>query len=163
MLDTHESSLTADTVMITGPGQPERCMLPGDPRVLSIAQFWHRARSTTESSPRMWPSSAAGETAASMLNELFHHRISTITAISPQATLFTRGEGFFENSLFSDPAGWRSLALAERRDVDCPHRPRGFLGAGSGVAACRRKNQASARARRPRGRPRQPNLDHAEH
>lgn len=57
-----------------------------------------------------------GETAAAILNELFHHRVSTITAISPQATLFTRGEGYFENSLFSDPANWRSLTPAERRD-----------------------------------------------
>ena len=32
-----------------------------------------------------------GETAASMLNELFRHRVSTITVISPQVTLFTRG------------------------------------------------------------------------
>jgi hypothetical protein len=32
-----------------------------------------------------------------MLNELFRHRVSTITVISPQVTLFTGGEGFFEN------------------------------------------------------------------
>ena len=58
-----------------------------------------------------------GETAASMLNELFRHRVSTITVISPQVTLFTRGEGFFENTLFSDPTGWTGLTLAERRDA----------------------------------------------
>ncbi len=58
-----------------------------------------------------------GETAASMLNELFRHRVSTITVISPQVTLFTRGEGFFENTLFSDPTDWSSLTLAERRDA----------------------------------------------
>lgn len=29
--------------MVTGPGQPERSILPGNPRVLSIAEFWHRA------------------------------------------------------------------------------------------------------------------------
>jgi mycobactin lysine-N-oxygenase len=37
--------------------------------------------------------------------------------ISPQVTLFTRGEGFFENSLFSDPTGWTGLTLEERRDA----------------------------------------------
>ena len=41
----------------------------------------------------------------------------TITVISPQVTLFTRGEGFFENTLFSDPTGWSSLTLSERRDA----------------------------------------------
>ncbi len=116
LLHTRESSLSADTVMITGPGQPERSMLSGDPRVLSIAQFWQRAAQHERIVAENVAVIGGGETAASMLNELFHHRVSAITAISPQATLFTRGEGFFENSLFSDPTGWRSLALAERRD-----------------------------------------------
>jgi mycobactin lysine-N-oxygenase len=116
VLNTRESTFNADTVMVTGPGQAERSMLSGDPRVLSIAQFWERA----ERHDRIVADNVAviggGETAASILNELFHHRVSAITAISPQATLFTRGEGFFENSLFSDPTGWRSLTQAERRD-----------------------------------------------
>lgn len=115
-LRTREAALSADAVMITGPGQPQRSMLSGDPRMLSIAQFWER----TSSHDRIVAENVAviggGETAASMLNELFHHRVSTITAISPQATLFTRGEGFFENSLFSDPTQWRTLTLSERRD-----------------------------------------------
>lgn len=116
MLGTRESSLSADTVMITGPGQPERSMLSGDPRVLSIAQFWQRAGRHDRIVADSVAVVGGGETAASILNELFHHRVSAITAISPQATLFTRGEGFFENSLFSDPAGWRSLTQAERRE-----------------------------------------------
>ena len=116
VLDTRGSTFTADTVMVTGPGQPDRSMLSGDPRVLSIAQFWERA----ERHDRIVADNVAviggGETAASILNELFHHRVSAITAISPQTTLFTRGEGFFENSLFSDPTGWRNLTQAERRN-----------------------------------------------
>ncbi len=115
-LQTRESNLSADTLMITGPGQPERSFLPGDPRVLSIAQFWERAAGRDRIVAENVAVIGGGETAASMLNELFHHRVSSITAISPQATLFTRGEGFFENSLFSDPTGWRSLSQAERRD-----------------------------------------------
>ncbi len=42
-LHTSDRTVLADGVMITGPGQPERSILPGNPRVLSIAQFWHRA------------------------------------------------------------------------------------------------------------------------
>ncbi|BBX72917.1 NADPH-dependent L-lysine N(6)-monooxygenase MbtG [Mycobacterium shinjukuense] len=116
VLHTRESRVPADSVMITGPGQPERSMLAGDPRMLSIAQFWQRAACHDRIVAENVAVIGGGETAASMLNELFHHRVSTITAISPQATLFTRGEGFFENSLFSDPTGWRSLTQAERRD-----------------------------------------------
>jgi mycobactin lysine-N-oxygenase len=116
VLGMPESSLTADTVMVTGPGQPERSMLSGHPRVLSIAQFWERAGRHDRIVADNVAVIGGGETAASILNELFHHRVSAITAISPQATLFTRGEGFFENSLFSDPTGWRSLNQAERRN-----------------------------------------------
>lgn len=58
-----------------------------------------------------------GETAASVLNELFGHRVSTVTVISPGVTLFTRGEGYFENALFSDPTGWLHHTMEERRDA----------------------------------------------
>ncbi len=116
MLHTRDSSLSADSVMITGPGQPHRSILSGDPRMLSIAEFWQRAACHNRIVADNVAVIGGGETAASILNELFHHRISAITAISPQATLFTRGEGYFENSLFSDPTQWRSLTQAERRD-----------------------------------------------
>jgi mycobactin lysine-N-oxygenase len=116
ILHTRESNVSAERLMVTGPGQPERSMLSGDPRVLSIAQFWERASGHDRMVAENVAVIGGGETAASMLNELFHHRVSAITAISPQATLFTRGEGFFENSLFSDPTGWSSLSLDERRN-----------------------------------------------
>ncbi|WP_102143880.1 NADPH-dependent L-lysine N(6)-monooxygenase MbtG [Mycobacterium hubeiense] len=116
-LHTHETTVHADAVMISGPGQAERSILPGNPRVLSIAQFWHRAAAHELIVAERVAVIGGGETAASMLNELFRHRVSTITVISPQVTLFTRGEGFFENTLFSDPTGWTELTLAERRDA----------------------------------------------
>ncbi|MCK5753939.1 MAG: SidA/IucD/PvdA family monooxygenase, partial [Mycobacterium sp.] len=110
-------TVQADGLMITGPGQAHRCILPHDPRVLSIAQFWSRAAGRELIAADRVAVIGGGETAASMLNELFRHRVSTITVISPQVTLFTRGEGFFENTLFSDPTDWASLTLAERRDA----------------------------------------------
>ncbi|MGE2690376.1 NADPH-dependent L-lysine N(6)-monooxygenase MbtG [Mycolicibacterium pulveris] len=116
-LHTADQTVHGDALMITGPGQPERSILPGNPRVLSIAQFWHRAAQCELISAERVAVIGGGETAASMLNELFRHRVSTITVIAPQVTLFTRGEGFFENTLFSDPTGWTSLTLAERRDA----------------------------------------------
>jgi mycobactin lysine-N-oxygenase len=116
-LHTSERTVPADAVMITGPGQAERSILPGNPRVLSIAQFWQRAADHELLTAERVAVIGGGETAASMLNELFRHRVSTITVISPQVTLFTRGEGFFENTLFSDPTDWSSLTLVERRDA----------------------------------------------
>lgn len=116
-LHTPDRTVVADGLMITGPGQPERSILPGNPRVLSIAQFWHRAAQHELIAAERVAVIGGGETAASMLNELFRHRVSTVTVISPTVTLFTRGEGFFENTLFSDPTGWANLTLAERRDA----------------------------------------------
>ncbi|ETW23973.1 NADPH-dependent L-lysine N(6)-monooxygenase MbtG [Mycobacterium gastri] len=116
-LHTPERTVHADGLMITGPGQAERTLLPGNPRVLSIAQFWHRAAHHDRISAERVAMIGGGETAAAMLHELFRHPISTITVISPQVTLFTRGEGFFENSLFSDPSDWAALTLPERRDA----------------------------------------------
>jgi mycobactin lysine-N-oxygenase len=116
-LHTHETTVHADGLMITGPGQAEKSLLPGNPRMLSIAQFWDRAAGHDRINAERVAVIGGGETAASMLNELFRHRVSTITVISPQVTLFTRGEGFFENSLFSDPTDWTALTLQERRDA----------------------------------------------
>lgn len=116
-LHTDQSTVCADGLMITGPGQAERSLLPGNPRVVSIAQFWHRASAHDRIRAERVAMVGGGETAASMLTELFRHKISTITVISPQVTLFTRGESFFENSLFSDPTDWTALTLEERRDA----------------------------------------------
>ncbi|BBZ32877.1 NADPH-dependent L-lysine N(6)-monooxygenase MbtG [Mycolicibacterium confluentis] len=116
-MDTESTTINADAVMVTGPGQAERSILPGNPRVLSIAQFWHRASAHERITAERVVVIGGGETAAAILNELFAHRVSTITVISPQVTLFTRGEGFFENTLFSDPTNWSGLTLAERRDA----------------------------------------------
>ncbi|MEV3904959.1 NADPH-dependent L-lysine N(6)-monooxygenase MbtG [Mycobacterium sp. NPDC050551] len=117
VLETRETAVEADALMITGPGQAERSILPGNPRVLSIAQFWHRAAAHELIAAERVAVIGGGETAATMLNELFRHRVSTITVISPQVTLFTRGEGFFENTLYSDPTHWAGLTLGERRDA----------------------------------------------
>lgn len=114
---TPERIVPADGLMVTGPGQPERSILPGHPRVMSIAQFWHRAAGDELIRAERVAVIGGGESAASILNELFRHRVSTITVISPQVTLFTRGEGFFENNLFSDPTDWPNLTLQERRDA----------------------------------------------
>jgi mycobactin lysine-N-oxygenase len=116
-LHTRETTVYADALMITGPGQAERSLLPGNPRVLSIAQFWDRAAGHDRICAERVAVIGGGETAAAMLNELFRHRVSTITVISPQVTLFTRGESFFENTLFSDPINWGLLTLEERRDA----------------------------------------------
>ncbi|AHH15669.1 putative L-lysine N6-monooxygenase MbtG [Nocardia nova SH22a] len=116
--DAHgeETEIDTDGLMITGPGNSRRA-LAQHPKVLSIADFWDLAGKR-----RLPVSSRAaviggGETAGSAVDELVRHDVLTVSVISPGATIYTRGESYFENSLFSDPAKWRALSLQERRDV----------------------------------------------
>nr|WP_083905161.1 SidA/IucD/PvdA family monooxygenase [Nocardia transvalensis] len=110
------TEIDTDRLMITGPGKSGRA-LAEHPKVLSIADFWDLA------GKRRLPASSraavigGGETAGSAVDELVHHDVLTVSVISPAATLYTRGESYFENALFSDPAKWRALSLQERRDV----------------------------------------------
>ncbi|AXK86458.1 SidA/IucD/PvdA family monooxygenase [Nocardia farcinica] len=114
--DGATTELEADGLMITGPGQSTKA-LAKHPRVLSIAEFWDLA------GKRKLPISSraavigGGETAGSALDELVRHEMLTISVISPMATIYTRGESYFENSLFSDPTKWNALSIQERRDV----------------------------------------------
>ncbi|GAB2688616.1 NADPH-dependent L-lysine N(6)-monooxygenase MbtG [Nocardia thraciensis] len=108
--------LEAERLMITGPGSSRRA-LADHPKVLSIADFWDLV------GRRQLPVSSraavigGGETAASAMDELVRHEVLTVSVISPAATIYTRGESYFENSLYSDPAKWRGLSIDERRDV----------------------------------------------
>ncbi len=59
--------------MVTGPGAAERSILLGNPRVLSIAQFWHRAaQHELIAADRV--AVIGGSGIGTMLDELFRHR-----------------------------------------------------------------------------------------
>ncbi|GAB90335.1 SidA/IucD/PvdA family monooxygenase [Gordonia rhizosphera] len=108
--------VVGDALMITGPGSSQTAMVD-DERVLSIASFWDLV-----SRRALPPASRAaviggGETAGSALDELARHDVMTVSVISPGATIYTRGESYFENAMFSDPTGWPNLTPEERRDV----------------------------------------------
>ncbi|MFE7796328.1 SidA/IucD/PvdA family monooxygenase [Nocardia sp. NPDC057440] len=108
--------LDADQLMITGPGASTKA-LADHPRVLSIAQFWDLAgRRSLPVSSRV-AVIGGGETAGSALDELVRHGMLSISVISPMATIYTRGESYFENALFSDPVKWAGLTVQERREV----------------------------------------------
>ncbi|MGL4305645.1 MAG: SidA/IucD/PvdA family monooxygenase [Mycobacteriaceae bacterium] len=110
------SEVRSDELMITGPGLSQKVITKNE-KILSIAQFWDLT------GRRILPASSraavigGGETAGSALDELARHDAMTISVISPMATLYTRGESYFENSLFSDPTKWQALSPDERKDV----------------------------------------------
>lgn len=110
------TEVDAERLMITGPGHSGRALVD-HPKVLSIADFWDLA------GRRRLPASSraavigGGETAGSAMDELVRHDVLTVSVISPAATIYTRGESYFENSLYSEPIKWRALSIEERRDV----------------------------------------------
>ncbi|MFG3617803.1 SidA/IucD/PvdA family monooxygenase [Nocardia sp. NPDC047654] len=108
--------LDATGLMITGPGVSTKA-LADHPRVLSIAQFWDLAGRRSLPVASRVAVIGGGETAGSALDELVRHGMLSISVISPMATIYTRGESYFENSLFSDPVKWAALTVQERRDV----------------------------------------------
>ncbi|NUS43537.1 MAG: SidA/IucD/PvdA family monooxygenase [Mycobacteriaceae bacterium] len=111
-----ERRLDADELMLTGPGRSTRA-LAEHPKMLSVAEFWELAgRRALPVSSRV-AVIGGGETAGSALDELVRHEMLTVSVISPMATLYTRGESYFENSLYSDPGKWSGLTLEQRRDV----------------------------------------------
>ncbi|WP_069161973.1 SidA/IucD/PvdA family monooxygenase [Nocardia altamirensis] len=114
--DGAATEIATDRLMITGPGQSGRA-LAEHPKVLSIAKFWDlvaRRRLPVSSRAAVI---GGGETAGSAMDELVRHDVLTVSVISPGATIYTRGESYFENTMYSDPAKWRALSLQERRDV----------------------------------------------
>lgn len=114
--DGVESVLRSDALMITGPGSSGSA-LAEHPKMLSIAQFWDLVSQRKVPSASRAAVIGGGETAGSAMDELVRHDVLTVAAISPAATIYTRGESYFENSLYSDPGKWRTLSIDERRDV----------------------------------------------
>lgn len=114
--DGTSSELHADSLMITGPGSSTSALLD-DEKVLSIADFWDLVSRNRLPAASRAAVIGGGETAGSALDELARHDVMTISVISPAATIYTRGESYFENAVYSDPTGWANLAPAERRDV----------------------------------------------
>ena len=61
-----------------------------------------------------------GETAASIVNymiERFGNRRVPITVLTRSGTLFSRGEGYYENKIFTEQADWRDLPMEIRQEV----------------------------------------------
>ncbi len=114
--DGTSSEIVGDALMITGPGASETALLD-DERVLSIASFWDRVSRRDLPVASRAAVIGGGETAGSALDELARHEVMTVSVISPGATIYTRGESYFENAMFSDPTGWANISPEERREV----------------------------------------------
>ena len=114
--------LDCDGLVLTGPGPPVR--VPGQPddhpRVLDGRTFWTSQDALTRDGPVEVCVIGNGETAGSITAALLAMlpERSTIELVSDHGVLYSRGESFAENRLYSDPvaAGWQRLAERHRRE-----------------------------------------------
>ncbi|MGW1974492.1 SidA/IucD/PvdA family monooxygenase [Streptomyces sp. NPDC001889] len=109
-----EAVLLLDQMMISGPG-PHDGLLPGD-ATRSVEEFWRLGLGTDAAEPDV-AVVGGGETAATIVEYLMRQHGGATTVISPQPVVYSRGEGYFENALYSSPERWRELSEKDRRDV----------------------------------------------
>jgi len=114
------NAIAADGVVITGagpaitvPGQPGE-----HPRVLDGRTYWLAAHQLHREHAQNICVIGSGETAASVVIDLVKrcHKRSTIDVLTARGVLYSRGESYDENRLYSDPADWPRLAEAHRRE-----------------------------------------------
>lgn len=115
-----ERSVAGDGLVITGPGDP--VTLEGQPlnneRVFDGKTFWRRINEFDGLDGVEIAVVGSGETAAAVVVALTH-RVShgaAIYVINRQGAVFTRGESYDENSLYSDPSSWEEMDIEDRRE-----------------------------------------------
>jgi len=112
--------LTAEGVVLTGPGKIRA--IEGEPaatRVLDVESFWKNISAISKAVVPAIGIVGAGENAASIALALSQAAPSAkIQIVSPTGFIFSRGESFRENRVYTDSATaqWKSLPLKERRE-----------------------------------------------
>jgi mycobactin lysine-N-oxygenase len=121
----------ADGVVLSGTGPPER--LRGQPRehprVRDGRDYWLTgAGALANLRPRSVCVVGTGETAASVVIHLLEslERDATVEVLTSRGVLYSRGESYHENHLYSDPSDWPSLTEAHRREF-LEHTDRGVF------------------------------------
>jgi mycobactin lysine-N-oxygenase len=113
-------AITADGVVITGAGPPIRVAGQPDrhPRVLDGRTYWLHEHAMNTKVAQNACVIGSGETAASVVISLVAKlpKHSTVDVLTSRGVLYSRGESYEENRLYSDPGDWPGLAEAHRRE-----------------------------------------------
>ncbi|MDX6629296.1 MAG: mycobactin lysine-N-oxygenase [Gaiellales bacterium] len=123
--------IEADGVLLSGTGPPET--LPGQPRehprVRDGRDYWLTGGDAlAELRPQSVCVLGNGETAAAVVIHLLENlpRDATVEVLTSRGVLYSRGESYYENRLYSDPSDWPRLAAAHRREF-LEHTDRGVF------------------------------------
>lgn len=117
--------IRGDGLIITGPGEPKRIMdqpIEQHPRYYDGRTFWE-ASSLDSLKLNVKRNDTigvvgTGETAASVLvglQKLLDVEVD-IVVYCPHGMLFSRGESYWENQMYSEPMRWMELSLGERQE-----------------------------------------------
>ncbi|HEX2321507.1 MAG TPA: SidA/IucD/PvdA family monooxygenase [Streptosporangiaceae bacterium] len=112
--------IVADGVVVTGAGPS--VTVPGQPRDHPMVQdghtYWLAAHELRRDRALTVCVVGSGETAASVVIDLVKHchMRSTIDVLTARGVLYSRGESYEENRLYSDPGEWPRLAESNRRE-----------------------------------------------
>lgn len=113
-------AIKADGVVITGAGPPIRVTGQPDrhPRVLDGRSYWLHEQAISTRVDQNVCVIGSGETAASIVISLVSKlpKHSTVDVLTSRGVLYSRGESYEENRLYSDPGDWPALAEAHRRE-----------------------------------------------
>jgi len=109
-------NILADGIVFTGPGSPLRiAKAPLSDNILDGQNYWLRIPIFTEMQSGRVAIIGGGETAASIALSLLRKAPKVnIDLINRHGTIYTRGESFHENELFSKTDRWQSLAHEDK-------------------------------------------------
>lgn len=119
MYGDHGAQLNADGLVLTGPGETIIAESMLSERVFSAESFWkerHRFRALTTEKVLVVGS---GETAAAIVACLSSSLESlNLNVMTSKGYVYTRGESYLENRVYSNPdyANWQDLAEADRME-----------------------------------------------
>ena len=106
----------ADGVVVTGAGPPIRVAGQPDrhPRVLDGRSYWLHEHAISTRVAQNACVIGSGETAASVVISLVSKlpKHSSVDVLTSRGVLYSRGESYEENHLYSDPGDWPGLAEA---------------------------------------------------
>ena len=113
-------AIGADGVVVTGVGPPIRVagQPDGHPRVLDGRSYWLHEHAISTRVAQNVCVIGSGETAASVVISLVSKlpKHSSVDVLTSRGVLYSRGESYEENRLYSDPGDWPGLAEAHRRE-----------------------------------------------
>ena len=83
---------------------------------LTVADFWHRAGADLLPDAGRIIVVGAGEAAAGIVEHLLRRGKHEVAVVCPGYAIFSRGESFYENEMYSNPGRWHEFPLQVRRD-----------------------------------------------